>query len=162
METWHHREAEPLKTQAETGPLWHQQQHFFWHMETWHHREAESSSLFSNSWPRQGRLPERECNRQGGQVLQLILAALCLGRADLALFIGNLTNHIWFLIVVPDWRTRCLDNGYNSEPDWYKLCVDVSGLVCLVILVYQSRLSVSSAGRIRFWRSSQFLVSGFP
>jgi len=38
----------------------------------------------------------------------------------------------------------------------------VSGLVCFVILVYQSRLSVDPAGRIYFWRSLQFLFFGFP
>jgi len=56
---------------------------------------------------------------------------------------------------------RCLGDGYESEHDWYMLSLGISGLVCFVILVYQSRLSVDPAGRIHFWRSSQFLVSGF-
>jgi len=42
------------------------------------------------------------------------------------------------------------------------LSLGVSGLVCFVILVYQSRLSVDPAGRIYFWLSSQFLIFGFP
>jgi len=57
---------------------------------------------------------------------------------------------------------RCLGDGYESEHDWYMLSLGVSGLVCFVILVYQSRLSVDPAGRIYFWRSSQFLFFGFP
>jgi len=38
----------------------------------------------------------------------------------------------------------------------------VSGFVCVVMFVYQSRLSANPAGRIYFRRSSQFLVSEFP
>ena len=38
----------------------------------------------------------------------------------------------------------------------------VSDFVCVVMFVYQFRLSVNPAGRIRFWHSSQFLISGFP
>ena len=53
---------------------------------------------------------------------------------------------------------RWLDNGYNSEPDWYKLSVGVSGLVCVVIFVYQSRWSVSPSGRIQPPRSPQFSI----
>jgi len=72
------------------------------------------------------------------------------------------TQFLTYLVKLGLTYIRCLDNGYNSEPDWYKFSVGVSGLVCVVIFVYQSRLSVDSAGRIRFWHSSQFLVSGFP
>ena len=43
-------------------------------METWDHREAEPSSLFSNSWPRRGRLSERE---QSQLVLDQVLIHSC-------------------------------------------------------------------------------------
>ena len=96
--------------------LWSiQQQHSFWHMETWHHREAESSSLFSDSWPRQGRLPEREQS-------QLVLDQVLLNLANMPPFYAN-SDQSHLISNCRTWLTyiRCLDNGYNSDPDWYKL-----------------------------------------
>ena len=121
-------------------------------METWDHREAEFSSLFSNSWPRRGRLSERE---QSQLVLDQVLNQSC---KSAPFYTNSDQSHL-----ISDCRTwltyiRWLGNGYNSEPDWYKLSVGVSGLVCIVILVYQSRLLVSSSSRIQILRSPQFFI----
>jgi len=56
---------------------------------------------------------------------------------------------------------RCLGDGYESEHDWCILSLDTSGLVCFVMLVYQSRLSVDPAGHIYLRRSLQFLLFEF-
>ena len=121
-------------------------------METWDHREAEPSSLFSSSWPRRGRLSERE---QSQLVLDQVLNQSCKSSP----FYTN-SDQSYLISDCRTWLTyiRWLDNGYNSEPDWYKLSVGVSGLICVVIFVYQPRLSVSSAGRIQLLRSLQFSI----
>ena len=84
-------------------------------METWHHREAEPSSLFSDSWPRRGRLAERE---QSQLVLDRVLNKACksgpfYANSDQSHLISNCRT--WLTCI------RWLDNGYNSDPDWYKL-----------------------------------------
>jgi len=54
-------------------------------------RRQSLRGFISHGWPEWAEPPERECSRQEGQVLQVMLAALWPGRADLALFIGK--NH---------------------------------------------------------------------
>ena len=117
-------------------------------METWDHREAEFSSLFSNSWPRWVRLSERE---QSQLVLDQVLIQSC---KPAPIY----TQFLTCLVKLGLTYIRCPDNGYNSEPDWYKLSVGVSGLVCVVIFVHQSRLSVSPSDRLQLLRSLQFSI----
>jgi len=109
-------------------------------------------SFISNSWPRGSRLPEREPS-------QLVLDQVLIQASKISPIYTQFQP-----IVLQFWLTyiRCLGDGYESGHDWYTPSLGVSGLVCVVIFVYQSRLSVDPAGRIYFWRSSQFLVSGFP
>jgi len=103
-------------------------------------------------WPRWGRLPERE---QSQSALDQVLIQSCKISPIYTQFQP---------IMLQFWLThiRCLGDGYESEHDWYILSLGASGLVCFVMLVYQSRLSVDPAGRNYFWRSSQFLFFGFP
>ena len=162
METWDHREAEPSKNSSWSSPrpkrvLESALLLAYGNMRPSGGRAfAEPSSLFSNSWPRPGRLSERE---QSQLVLDQVLNQAC---KSAPFYTNSDQSHL-----ISDCRTwltyiRWLDNGYNSEPDWYKLSLGVSGLVCVVILVYQSRLSVDPAGRTRLRRSSQPPASGFP
>ena len=109
-------------------------------------------SFISDSWPRWGRLPERE---QSQLVLDQVLIQACKISPIYTQF-QPITLQFWLTHI------RCLGDGYESEHDWYMLSLGISGIVCFVILVYQSCLSVDPAGRIYFWRSSQFLVAGFP
>ena len=109
-------------------------------------------SFISNSWPRGGRLPEREPSQL---VLDQVLLWTC-KHCPIYTQLQPITLQFWLTYI------RCLGDGCKSEQDWWMLSLGVSGHVYFVIFVYQSRLSVDSAGRIRFWRSSQFLVSGFP
>jgi len=109
-------------------------------------------SFISDSWPSWDRLPERE---QSQLVLDQVLFQAC----------KISPIHTQFQpIMLQFWLThiRCLGDGYESEHDWYMFSLGASGLVCFVILVYQSRLSVDPAGRIYLRRSSQFLLFGFP
>ena len=96
-----------------------------------------------------------------GKVTELCVEFMSRGRLSETYFV---VNDQLQPIMLQFWLTyiRCLGDGYKSEHDWYMLSLGVSGHVCFVIFVYQSRLSVDPAGRICFWRSSQFLFSRFP
>ena len=73
-------------------------------METW-----------ADSWPRRGRLSEREQS-------QLVLDQVLLNLANMPPFYAN-SDQSHLISNCRTWLTyiRCLDNGYNSDPDWYKL-----------------------------------------
>jgi len=118
----------------------------------WLHCKAEPSRFYLRELTKGGRLPEREPSQL---VLDQVLNQSCKISSIYTQFQP---------IMLQFWLThiRCLGDGYESEHDWCILSLDISGLVCFVMLVYQSRLSVDPVGHFYLRRSLQFLLFEFP
>ena len=134
---------EELTLQQVIGVPHRHVQHLQCNTRAWLHCKAKPFEFYLRQLTEGGRLPEREPSQL---VLDQVLNQACK--------IAPIYTQLW-PITVPFWLTyiRCLSNGYNSKHDWYMSSLSISGHVCLVILVYQSRLSVNPSGRVRFWRS---------
>ena len=143
---------EELTLQQVKGLAHRHAQHLQCNTRAWLHCKAEPSKFYLRQLTRVGKLPERE---QSQLMLDQVLTQACKISPIYTQF-QPITLQFCLTYI------RCQGDGYESEHDWCMLSLGVSGLVCFVILVYQSRLSVDPAGRIYLRRSSQFLLFGFP
>jgi len=149
---WTSHFFEELTLQQVIGLAHRHAQHLQCNTRAWLHCKAEPSEFCLRQLTEGGRLPEREPSQL---VLDQVLLWTC-KHCPIYTQLQPITLQFWLTYI------RCLGDGCKSEHDWWMLSLGVSGHVCFVIFVYQSRLSVDPAGRIYFWRSLQFLVSGFP